>query len=292
MNAERIKYIAVAVFFFVAGVLAVYYLFSTPDYSYQTNIAGVSIKSDIPFSEVTLWRYINLRDSADRDILTCNFELSAISLPDRQGHVIDVRKADSTGVYIKGDSVLIEGDSSHSLLNACHAFACLRDNISCPDDLDIIYRASGQWKRVNVLLDSRLGVDAVSGYGDVLGALGYLQAATAQAKDLDNDGVITPEEMRESMEQNMLLIFPYSMNGSKCVSQPFSSALQQVNKTGELFDCSELTPSIRFNSSESNKITFDGGNIIIEGDDIHVHTGAILVRDIIAPDFISKLYGI
>ncbi|OYT53658.1 MAG: hypothetical protein B6U72_05185 [Candidatus Altiarchaeales archaeon ex4484_2] len=291
MDDERAKVIAVAAFFFIIGIAAAYMFFSTPSYSYETTIAGVTVESDVPLEGVTSWRYIDLRDSEDRDILTCNFELAAISLPDRNGHTIIVQKSDSTGIYIRKGSVLIKGDSTRNLLNACHAFACLRDNLSCPEDLDLIYRKSGEWKRINVLLDSGLGVDAVSGYGDVLGALGYLQAQTAGPRDLNNDEVITRQEMEASMEDKMLLIFPYTLNGSSCISQPFNSALQQINKTGEVFDCSTLTPSIRFLKSDINRVAIEGGNIIVEGDDIHVHTGAILLRDIITPEFISRLYG-
>ncbi|MEA1924973.1 MAG: hypothetical protein U9M95_03800 [Candidatus Altiarchaeota archaeon] len=291
MDDERTKVFAIAAFFFIIGIGVAYMLFHTQSYNHETTIAGVKVESDVPLEEVTSWRYIDLRDSKDRDILTCNFELSAISLHDRNGHAIIVQKSESTGIYIRQGSVLIEGDSSSNLLNACHAFACLRENVSCPDDLDLIYRKSREWKRINVLLDSRLGVDAVSGYGDLLGALGYLQAQTSGPSDLNNDDVITRQEMEESMEDKMLLIFPYSLDGSTCTSQPFNSALQQINKTGDVFDCSELTPSIRFLKSDRNRVSVEDGNIIVEGDDIHVHTGAILLRDIIAPDFIARLYG-
>ena len=291
MDDDRTKVIAIAAFFFIIGIGAAYMFFSTPSYTHKITIAGVNVESDIPLDEVTSWRFIDLRDSKDRDILTCNFELSAISLHDRDGHAIIVQKSDSTGIYIRKGSVLIEGDSPDNLLNACHAFACLRENVSCPDDLDLIYRKSREWKRINILLDSRLGVDAVSGYGDLLGALGYLQAQTAGPSDLNNDDVITREEMEASMEDKMLLIFPYTLENNSCISQPFNSALQQINKTGNVFECSNLTPSIRFLKSDVNRMTVEDGNIIVEGDDIHVHTGAILLRDIIAPEFISKLYG-
>jgi len=291
MDDERTKVIAVAAFFFIVGIGAAYMFFSTPSVNHEAIIAGVRIESDVPLAEVTSWRYIDLRDSKDRDILTCNFELSAISLHDRNGHSIIVQKSDSTGVYISRGSVLIEGDSPDNLLNACHAFACLRENVSCPDDLDLISSKSSEWKRINVLLDSELGVDAVSGYGDLLGALGYLQAQTAGPGDLNNDDVITRQEMEASMEENMLMIFPYTIENNSCTSQPFNSALQKINKTGEVFDCSELTPSIRLLKSDANRIAVEGDNIIVEGDDIHVHTGAILLRDIIAPEFISLLYG-
>ncbi len=288
------KTILITIIFFAIGVVVVDILFFTPHYSYFTRVAGVEVKSDTPFSEVYGWRNIKLVDSDDGDILICNFELSAISLPDRNGHLIKIKKSNygNTGIYIHRGSVTIEGDSSYNLLNACHAFACLRDNITCPDDLSLIRKKILDLKRINVILDSNIGVDGVSGYGDTLAALGYIQAKTAKPHDLNNDGLITKNEIEDSIVQNMLLIFPYMMYGNKCKAQPFNSALQRINTTNETFNCSELTPSIRFIKSDRNRISIDGDNIIIEGDDIHIHTGAIIVRDIIAPEFILNLYGL
>ncbi len=287
-----VKILVIAVFF-VLGVAAAYLFLYTPVYSYHTSVAGIEVSSDVPFSEVVDWRFINLLDSDDRDVLACNFELSAVSLRDsRAGHLIDVRKSESTGIYIYRGAAVIEGFSSDSLFNACHAFVCLRDNISCPGNFHNIRDSSLSWKRINLLLDSSIGVDGYSGYVEVLGALGYLQGMSSEPVDLNGDGIITREEVAESIEQNLLLIFPYLMNGSNCVGLPFNTALQTVNTTNESFDCSTLSPAIKFIYSDVNRLAVEGNDIIVEGDDIHIHSSSILLRDIIAPNFILHLYGL
>jgi len=292
MDKDRATIVLVTAVLFVFGVVAAYLFFPSSGYKYHTTVAGVKVDSDVPFTEVHGYRYIALLDSVDRDVLACNLELSAVSLPDNGGHLVEVRKADSSGIYIRGGSVVIEGDSSATLLNACHAFACLRDDLSCPKDLDLIRRKSLGWKRVNVLLDSGVGVDAYSGFVEVLAALGYLQGKSAEPVDLDGDGVITREEIAEGITENLLLIFPYVMNDSVCTAQPFNSALQRLEPVNESFDCAGLSPSIRFIHSDVNKISVQGDDVVIEGDDMHIHTGSIIVRDVIAPGFILSLYNL
>lgn len=92
----------------------------------------------------------------------------------------------------------------------------------------------------------------------------------------------------------MILIFPFTMNETtnECTGQSFTSSYQELKPENETYSCDEMNPSVRFVKSEENKLSIEGNKIIVSGDDSHIHTGAILLRDIVAPRFILQQYGL
>ncbi len=257
------------------------------NYTYNTTVAGVNIYSTTSFSELKNWKNIVLSNPTNKAATTCNLELLAISTQYGRRYRVYVESGDA-GVYVNNTSAYILWQTEDDILDACHAFACLRDNLICPDDLqrarDIVLNA----KSISVIIDGRVREAGVRGYQELFGVLGYIQAQEA-LKDTDGDGEIS----RQELEDNLLLIYPYIMNGSTCTSQPFNSILQRVNITGnETFDCDKLDPSIQLISSDRNEIKITDDRITISGGDEEIHTAAVIIRDVLSPQYIRKIYGI
>lgn len=283
---SKTSLIVVALIFMVIGVGIVLTL-KPQGPGYSDTILGVTVESEIPLGDVQGWRDIVLMDSEDKAITSCNFELSAISNLAKKGYRVNVGYGE-TGITIHSNSADIQGETPEDILQACHAFACLRGNITCPDNLqqarDVVLNA----KTIGLIIDDRLRGAGVRGYQELFGVLGYIQAQEA-LKDTDGDGSISKEEL----DENLILIYPYIMNGSTCTPQPYNSILQMVNVTGnETFDCDELDPSIQLISSDRNEIKITDDRITISGGDEEVHTAAVIIRGVLSPQYIRKIYGI
>ncbi len=272
----------VALIFMVVG-LGIVLTLKPQGPRYSDTIIGVTVKSEIPLGDVQGWRDIVLMDSEDKAITSCNFELSAISNLAKKGYRVNVGYGE-TGITIHRNSADIKGKTSDDILQACHAFACLRDNITCPDNLqqarDVVLNA----KTLGVVIDDRLRGAGVRAYPELTGVLGYIQAREA-LKDIDGDGRVSKEEL----DENLILIYPYVDNGSTCIAQPFNNLLMEVNITGnETFDCDLLDPSIHLIRSDKNEIKIEDDRITITGGDDEIHTGAVIIRDVLAPEYIRE----
>lgn len=277
---------AVSVFLIIAiiAISGYFYLsnLSNNKYAYETVIGGVRINSEIPPEGVQGLKTIALLNSSDNAAITCNFELSAISNPDRRGYIVKIENGKKE-VYITQKMAYIRGETDDEILDACHAFVCLRDGIKCPGNFRDIRDTISNSDRINVIFDSRLTGKGVRAYAEILGALGYLQAVLA---DSDKDGVIEQTEIK-----NKMWIYPYLREGDNCTLQPFRSIIEILNATNETRDCN-IEPGIYIQLSDNNEIEVDDGRIILSGDEEHIYTGAIILRDIISPQWIRVMYGL
>lgn len=253
-------------------------------YPYTSTVAGVNVYSQIPISEIQYLKNIALFNNSNKAATTCNFELSAISTVDRYGYRVFIERGEK-GIYVQRNAAYIRGNTDREILQACNVFSCIREGIECPDNLweirDIIVNS----KRINVILDINLKGPALRGYGDVLGALGYIQGENV-LRDINGDGKIE----RWEVEENLIRIFPHIKEDNECKLQPISTAFQKLNATNETFNCSELHPSIMLTKAEKNAIEVKNGDVIISGDDDHIGSACIILRDAISPEFIRSLY--
>ncbi len=265
------------------GIAGYLYFGSNSRYPYETVISGVKINSEIPLEEIQNYKTIALLNSSNNAAITCNFELSAISDNNIMGYLVKIENG-KNGVYINQRIAYIRGETDDEILNACHAFACLRDGIICPDNLadirDIILNSD----QMNIILDSNVTGKGISAYTEILYALGYLQATLI---DYNKDGSID----REEIDKNDIWICPYLKDGETCKSQPCRNIVKILNATNETRNCN-IEPGIYIQVSDNNEIRIEGGKIILSGDEDHIHTEAIIVRDILSPKWIRAMYGL
>lgn len=269
----------------IIGILVLVYVYSNrPNYRYTAQISGVNVYSAIPLSELQTWKALSLYNSSGKAATTCNFELSAISIPDRKGPIVRIEKGIS-GIYIMNNrSAYIRGSSEDEILDSCHEFACLIGGITCPEDFNEIRHIVMNSQDINLVLDSRAGGTAgPKAYAELLGALGYLQAILV---DKNKDGMIEQKEI----DQNTIWIYPYLMQGDTCTLQPFRSIVEILNTTNESRDC-YISPAIYIIKSDKNEIKVDDLKIILSGDEQHIMAESIIVRDILSPKWIRAMYG-
>ncbi len=268
----------------IVGILALIYVYSNrTDYRYGTEVGGVNIYSTIPLSELQTWNSLFLYNSSEKAGITCNFELSAISIPGRNGHVVRIERG-TPGVYVNNRSAYIRGNSEEEILNSCHAFACLIEGIKCPENFSEIREIILNSEDINLVLDNRVGgIAGPKVYAELLGALGYLQAILV---DKNRDGVIEQKEI----DQNTVWIYPYLMEGDNCTLQPFRSIVEVLNTTNQSRDC-YISPAIYIIKSDKNEIRVDDSKIILSGDEEHLMAESIIVRDILSPEWIRAMYG-
>ncbi len=276
--------VAVVILFGVAAVLGIYLNIKPVTYSYTARVAGVNVYSSIPLEDILDMKSIVLFNNSNKAAVTCNFELSAISHVDRGGYKVFVEGGEQ-GIYVHGDSVYIRGVSDEEVLQACNVFSCIRENITCSGDLWGVRDSILDSRKVNVILDVNVRGAGLRGYGELLGALGYVQGENVMV-DLNGDGRIE----RWEIERNLVKIFPHIRDGDECKVQPISTTLQKLNATNETFKCSELHPSITLLNSGENAIRGSDGDVVISGDDDHIGSACIILRDAISPEFIRSLY--
>jgi len=181
-------------------------------------------------------------------------------------------------VLLDWKGAYIRGQTDDELLQACHAFVCLRSGISCPKNLMEIKNITQKNRDMVIVLDNRTGQDAVMGFIELEGAYGYLQA---QYADANGDGLLNQTEVTN----NRYHIYPYIMNGDTCKLLDFRNAIEELNITNDTTPC-EFRSAVILQKSKTNGIAIDGQRIMITGDDQSIHTGAVIVRDILAPEWI------
>ena len=247
-------------------------------YKYQTEVVGVPVYSRIPLEDFRRINVFFLKKNPDRAATICNLELSAVSDIKEFGYRVLIESGNK-GIYIGNSETYIRGDNYDEILEACHSFVCLNKGINCSDDMYRVVDGIIKKRVANVIIGENISGAGLRGYAEIMGALGYLQAA--QLRDLNRDGIIDNNEV----EETLILILPYIQNGTKCDLKPITTKLQRYNQTNMSVDCYIVTPSIRLVKSDRKMIRFENGDLILEGSDEDLNTESIIVRDIIAPDF-------
>lgn len=257
--------------------------FSQKEFPYSANVAGIEVYSKIPISEFQNKKAVFLFETQDKIATTCNFEISAVSTPERRGYEVYIERK-PVGVYIDNNSAHIQGETDEELLKACHVFLCLRGGIECPENLMEIQNITLNSRDMILVLDNKTGAPAVRGYAELLGVLGFIQA---QIVDADKNGIIEQDEV----DKNDVWIYPYVMEDDLCKLQPFKSVIEILNITNDTTEC-DFRSGIFLERSDKNEIRIEGDKVIISGDDEHIHTGAVIVRDILSPEWIRVYYGL
>jgi len=269
----------------IIGVVFIVFILAyvVPKSTTESVHSGVKVVSEIPLEKLRTMQYIALYNtSTSPGELTCKFELSAISQGDINGYRIRIMQGDQ-GVYIKEREAQIKGANDDEILEACHEFACLRDGIDCPDfkELGAFF---AQPPSMSVILDTSAGRATGRGYAELMGALSYLQIKMA---DTNHDEYINQSEI----DGNEFFIYPFLKEGDMCRAQPFNTLMQNWTGRNETVNCSLIGPAIVLAYSNESSIRVDGNQVMLEGSDDAAHTESIIIRDIIAPDWIRRLYN-
>lgn len=269
--------IGLILIFVVIGI-TLFLNLNTQGYKYKIEVAGVPVYSKIPLDDFAGINVFFLKKNPDMAATICNLELSAVSDVKEFGYRVLIESGNK-GIYIGNSETYIRGDNYDEILMACHSFICLNKGINCSEDMYKIVGAIIKKRVANVIIGENISGAGLRGYAEIMGALGYLQAA--QLRDLNRDSIIDKNETRKTL----ILILPYIQNGTKCDLKPITTRLQKYNQTNTSVDCYIVTPSIRLVKSDKRAIRFENGDLILEGSDEDLNTESIIVRDIIAPEF-------
>jgi len=236
-------------------------------YPYSDEILGIAVNSKFPLESLQNFKAIALLNSSDAAITSCNYELSAISSLIKKGYLVRVER-DSPGIYITEDGAWIRGRNSGEILSACHAFACLREGIECPDGLiDIPQILAGQ-EVLNLVIDSELGQKSFrKGIITIGYALGTIQSQTGAP-------------INTWLRRGDICILATVLN---------STGLSKSNTT-ENVSCDSID-GIHMLGSEEGEIRIEGDRIMLQGSDDQVYAETVIVQNILAPDLRERLIG-
>jgi len=249
----------------------------------ETTEYGVKVVSEMPLEQLQRMENIALYNStATPAELTCKFELSAISKPDIRGYRIRIQEGD-TGIYLKDKEAVIKGATQEDILRACHVFACLRDGIECPNflELDSLLRNA---KSMSIIVDKNIDKEGMMGYAELVGVLGFIQSKRA---DRNKDGLVDQAEV----DSNEFFIYPFIKDGEICEPQPLNNLIQNWSRSNRTSVCRDIAPAIVIANSNQSAIRIGGDQVWITGSGNTIHTGAIIVRDFISPEWIRRLYN-
>jgi hypothetical protein len=245
---------------------------------------GVKIVSEIPLDEIRGLHYLAIYDdTVTAAELTCKFGLSAISKPNPNGYRVRIQEGDF-GLYLSAQEATIKGTTESEILHSCYAFACLKDGIDC-DEFHRIESFIKNAKSMSVILDDSVEGAGLRGYAEIIGALSYLQT---KKTDINRDGVIEQWEV----DANEFFIYPFTMEEGLCTAQPFNTAIQNWSSQNETIDCSRISPAIIMKKSDEPQYRVYGNLLVLEGNNDQLHTASIITRDLMAPDWIRRLYGL
>jgi hypothetical protein len=265
-------------------LFAVIYLMSRPQTTTHY-VSGVKVVSEIPLEEFQKARYDYIalyNTTVTKAELTCKFGLSAISKPDIRGYRIKIGEGD-TGVYLGRREASIKGVGQQEMLDACHAFMCLREGINC-SEFSVLRWFVKNADSMSVLLDSDAGMEGGRGYAEVIGVLSFMQSRRV---DVNGDGFLNQSEI----DANEFFIYPFVMENDTCIPQPFHNLVENWTGGNETYDCGSIAPAIVFQISTEKSIKVDGDRIVLSGDDRALHDEAIILRDTLAPEWIRRIYG-
>lgn len=262
------------------------------NYPYQDEISQVKIYSKIPIKNLEFWSnwdriaLLKSDESSGKGGITCNFEISAISPQSREGYKVQVEKGNK-GIYIHEKFAYIRGNTDDEILQSCHVFSCLISKVKCPENFLEFQEKIPYENEMNLILDTKLGAAGVKAYSEILGVFGFIQAIIV---DIDKDRKFS--EYEKSI--NKVFIYPYLKNGSECKLQQFKNLVQE-SKGNESKICENISSGIFLLSSQEtqgSEIKIQDNKIFIYGNENTIYKGAVIVRDILSPEWIRTVYGI
>ena len=263
---------------------AAYYMYSGSDKpEYVRDVAGIPVYSNVPLDSLeNLTETIGLHTYETGAETTCNYEIlgalkASGASDDAKGYEIRLQRGPAK-VVLEKNGAYIMGETDEELLTACHAFLCMRNGLSCPKNLGEIGNIPKKYYDMILVLDNRTGMQAYMGYIELQLVYGYLQA---QYADANGDGFVNQSEANANRHH----IYSYLMYGDTCVLQESVNVLQQLNITNDTAPC-EFRSAVILERSRTNGIAIDGQKIRITGDDRSIYTGALIVRDILAPEWV------
>jgi hypothetical protein len=189
------------------------------------------------------------------------------------------------GIEIDERKATVRGETTPDLAESCTAFACLLSGIECPNNLLYARGITGTADAFRIVLDDGASTASVGAYTEMVGALSYLQAKRA---DVDKNGMVDEIETAA----NRFYIMPYLNSNGSCRLQPMTSLLQNNNGSNKSIDCS-LIRGVHIRESVENTIEVTNDDrIILSGDLDHLLIEAIIVGNVVAPEWISALHGV
>ena len=237
-------------------------------YPYSDEVLGIAVNSKFPLESLQNFKAIALLNSSDAAITSCNYELSAISSLIKKGYIVSVER-DSPGIYITEDGAWVRGRNNEEILSACHAFACLREGIECPDGLLDITQILAKQEILHLVIDSNLGEKSFrKGIITIGYALGTIQSQTGAP------------------------IHTWLRNNDTCIIATVlnSTGLTKPNAT-ENVSCDSIG-GIHMLDSGQGEIRMEGDRITLQGSDSQVYAGTVIVQNILAPDLRERLIGL
>lgn len=250
---------------------------------HQTSILGVPVQSVPSFDDVQSSRNLALRSTEDPAATTCNFELAALSNPDRRGLIVTIERG-AQEVYIGKEEIFIRGQTDEEVLASCHAYACLLRGISCPDDLFTVRDIFWEAENLTVIAEANLSAAGTRGYAELLGLFGYVQSSRL---DANGDGIIDSFEKKQAD----VTIRPYLASYGMCTLQEIRNIYQEGTATNESVSCN-ISPAIYLVESEDDRIVVeDDGRVLLYGRGQNLFSEAVIVRDVISPEYIRAVYG-
>jgi len=282
VNRKIVLVFVIAVVAFIVGM----YLNkpSEPGYRFFDEVAGVPVKSEIPVAELENWTDLGLFETQDAAVLSCNLELSSITPKAEERLYWVLVERGKMGIEVRQVDAFVRGQSDAELLTACHAFACLLGGISCPENLEKIRNTVAFEDDINIILDSEVSGEGGRAYAELLAPIGFMQT---QQADLNKNRVIEPEEVG----LNRMVIRPYIREGDLCTPQPLRTLLQNISGGNTSMPCN-LSSGFFIEEADTNEITADGNRVHLRGDAKRLQIEAIIVGDIIAPQWITAFRGL
>jgi len=251
-------------------------------YDTTRQVAGVTVRSQIPLENLSQWKDIRLYNSDDSAVIACNLELTSVSPKTVYGLYEVTVEYGPKAISVQPREAFVRGETRDEIQQSCNAFACLITGVDCPQNLFYARGLTESLEELRIVIDANATSSIVAAYTEMLAAMSFLQATRA---DLDGNGRLDEWELAAKVVE----IKPYLNDGGRCVLQPLNNLLQTSGGSNQTIDC-ESVRGIHIKDSAENKILITNDDkIILSGDQTHLLVESIIVGNVIAPDWIMAL---
>jgi len=251
------------------------------EYNYSASVAGVSVNSTSPFDEIGAWDDLALWETEDPTEVACSLQFISITRPPQYMQYLIEYSDEFDGVRINPPKALVGGTTPAGKLASCHALSCVIAGVECPDDLFMAQAVMLNPVNYNIILPANASAPAGRAYSELVGAVSFLQA---KAADLDGDGKLSDGEIIASK----VVIRPYFKAGDSCTLMGLNNLIQKLPASNQSISCSSLT-GFFIEESNVNEIILDGPKVTLRGDEDTIQKEAIILGNIIAPEWSTKL---